>query len=284
MSHWGKLFAQNVFQILIFIITPPVPSTSLQRYEYGGDYILTKVNFIPIGNNNPVSLVPLHRGARETGYNTNRKGINNYIGPLNIDIISIIYGSILGDGHAEKIKGGKGTRILIQQEYSNISYLYYLHNIISNLGYCNSNIPKIKLRLGKKGKIKYYLKFNTWTYESFNYIYNEWYIQNNSGNIKIIPKSLELYLTPLALAIWIIDDGCKFNKGLKLATNCFKYNEVLYLIILLDKKYNIKASIKKSNNLQFIIYIWVESIPLLAKIVSPYIIPSIKYKLNNYLN
>ncbi|ONH70860.1 Cytochrome b mRNA maturase bI2 [Saccharomyces cerevisiae] len=92
---------------------------------------------------------------------TNKKDINNNIGPLNIDILSIIYGSILGDGHAEKRKGGKGTRIVFQQEYCNINYLYYLHSLLANLGYCNTNLPLIKTRLGKKGKIRQYLKFNT---------------------------------------------------------------------------------------------------------------------------
>jgi ubiquinol-cytochrome c reductase cytochrome b subunit len=36
-----------------------------------------------------------------------------------------------------------------------------------------------------------------------------------------------IYLTPLALAIWIMDDGCRAGKGLKLSTNCFSYEENL---------------------------------------------------------
>lgn len=164
MSHWGKIIiALNIFYISILIY-------------------IKKYNII---------------------YNiTNRKNIINNIGPLNIDILSIIYGSLLGDGYGEKRKGGKGTRITIQQEYCNSDYLYYLHNLFANLGYCNTNLPLIKIRLGKKGKIRQYLKFNTWTYESFNFIFYEWYIKNlkGSGYIKVIPKSLELYLTPLALA------------------------------------------------------------------------------------
>lgn len=219
---------------------------------------------------------------------TKRSEMNNNVGPLNIDIMSIIYGSLLGDGHAEKRKDGSGTRILFQQENINNAYLYYLHSLLANLGYCNTNLPIIKTRLGKNGKVRQYLKFGTWTYDSFNTIFTEWYVpkEDGKGHIKIIPKSLEIYLTPLALAIWIMDDGCKLNKGLKFATNCFKYNEVLYLTILLYKKYNIKATIQKGNinNTQYIIYVWTESIPLLANIVAPYIIPSIKYKLGNYLS
>lgn len=219
---------------------------------------------------------------------TKRKNIINYIGPLNIDILSIIYGSILGDGYAEKRKGGKGLRILFQQENIHKEYLIYLHSLVANCGYCNLNIPQIKIRLSKNGKIRYYIKFHTWTYDSFNFIFNDWYIKNPNkinGYIKIVPKSLSYLLTPLALAIWIQDDGCKIGKGLKLATNCFKYEEVQYLTLLLHSKYNIKSSIQKGNieNLQFIIYIWAESIPLLANIVKPYIVPSIKYKLGLYL-
>lgn len=217
----------------------------------------------------------------------NIKGINNYIGPLNIDIMSIIYGSILGDSYIEKREGGKGTRIVFQQENIHNNYLYYLHSLLANLGYCNTNLPLIKIKLSKKGKIKQYIKFITWTYESFNYVFIEWYIKKelDKSYIKVIPKSLELYLTPLALAIWIIDDDCKLNKGLKFYINYFKYDDILFLTKLLYKKYNIKTTIYKGNinNIQYIIYVWTESIPLLAKIVSPYIIPSIKYKLNNYL-
>ena len=285
LSHWGNInIASNIFNIikliyiimlilLIYIFYTIIIRQIIKTKEY-----LILIKSIDYINKNKY-IINLNI--------TNKKDINNNIGPLNIDILSIIYGSILGDGHAEKRKGGKGTRIVFQQEYCNINYLYYLHSLLANLGYCNTNLPLIKTRLGKKGKIRQYLKFNTWTYDSFNMIYSEWYIKNISGkgNIKVIPKSLDNYLTPLALAIWIIDDGCKLGKGLKFTTNCFSYKDVQYLLYLLHNKYNIKTTIHKGNkeNTQFVIYVWKESIPILTKIVSPYIIPSIKYKLGNYL-
>jgi hypothetical protein len=43
------------------------------------------------------------------------------IGPHNIDILSIIFGSLLGDSYAEK--HGNGTRICFQQERSHNTYL-----------------------------------------------------------------------------------------------------------------------------------------------------------------
>jgi ubiquinol-cytochrome c reductase cytochrome b subunit len=90
-----------------------------------------------------------------------RSKVHNLVGPYNNDIISIIYGSLLGDAFAERRKGGKGTRICFYQEGSHKDYLLYLHSLIANLGYCNTNIPKIKPRLGVNGKIRYIIRFST---------------------------------------------------------------------------------------------------------------------------
>lgn len=249
MSHWGIVIfsASNVFNTYILI------------YYY--------TNYINISDNNIIIK------------KSNKRSLNyNKFNPLNIDILSIIYGSLLGDSHAEKRKQGKGTRISFYQENTHTDYLLYLHNLISSLGYCNETIPKITTRLGKNGKLRKIIRFHTWTYVGFNYIHNEWY----KNNKKVLPKSIENYLTPLALSIWIMDDGSKASKGLKLCTNSFSYNEVLFLIEILYKKYKLKASIQKSGiKDQYVIYIWKESMPLLMSIVSPYIIPSMKYKLNN---
>jgi ubiquinol-cytochrome c reductase cytochrome b subunit len=45
------------------------------------------------------------------------------IGPHNINILSILFGSLLGDGHAERHVKGKGTRITFYQESSHVAYL-----------------------------------------------------------------------------------------------------------------------------------------------------------------
>jgi ubiquinol-cytochrome c reductase cytochrome b subunit len=119
------------------------------------------------------------------------------IGPHNKDILSIIYGSLLGDAHAEKRLTGVGTRISFFQEDTHVEYLLYLHNLLSEAGYCNNKIPVITKRLGVKGKIRKIVRFSTWSYTSFNSIHSEWYVNNK----KCVPNSIDEYLTPLALAI-----------------------------------------------------------------------------------
>lgn len=75
------------------------------------------------------------------------------------------------------------------------------------MGYCNPVVPKIGQRLGKNNKIRRIVRFATWTYTSFNWIHNLWY----DKGIKVIPQCIGDYLTPLALAIWIMDDGTKVS-------------------------------------------------------------------------
>ena len=45
------------------------------------------------------------------------------VGPHNLDIISIFYGSLLGDAHAERRENGNGTRLSFSQECHNEEYL-----------------------------------------------------------------------------------------------------------------------------------------------------------------
>lgn len=200
------------------------------------------------------------------------------IGPHNINIISILFGSILGDCHRETRRGA--TRFTFSQSFSHKDYLLWMHKIISNLGYCNENIPLIKTSLDKGGKIRMNLKFNTFTYSSLNWIREAFYI----NGVKVVPTITEQYLTPLALAIWIMDDGGLVSSGLKLSTNSFKKEDVDFLCNILNNKYKLKAStVSAGVPNQYNIYISKYSMPLLASIVRPHMHPSMYYKLNGHL-
>lgn len=204
---------------------------------------------------------------------------NLRIGTHNKDILSILFGSLLGDAHAEFRLKGKGTRINFYQEGSHVSYLIWLHKLISELGYCNTNLPKITTRLGKKGVVRKIIRFNTWTYSSFNWIHELFY---KDGKNKGVPSNIADYLTPLALAIWIMDDGGKLGQGLKLSTNSFSFSDCNFLVKVLYENFKLKASVQSAGvENQYIIYIWKDSMPLLREIVLPYVHPSMKYKLIN---
>jgi ubiquinol-cytochrome c reductase cytochrome b subunit len=203
------------------------------------------------------------------------------IGPHNYDILCILIGSLLGDSYAEK--HGNGTRFCFQQEHSNNAYLLWFHNFISKLGYCNSETPKILTRLGKGGKIRQLSRFKTFTFTSFNWIQEAFYV----NSVKTVPLIVENFLSPLALAVWIMVDGSIVSSGLKIASNSFYQTEVQMLCDILKRKYNLKATIISAPGggvpNQYNIYISKYSIKLLTNIVGPYMHPSMKYKLNTHL-
>jgi ubiquinol-cytochrome c reductase cytochrome b subunit len=212
--------------------------------------------------------------------NTNIKGINR-IGPHNEEIISIIVGSLLGNAQAERKSLLIGTRISFYQEGKHISYIIWLHELLATRGYCNTIKPKTSTRLSTGGRLRKVVKFNTWRYTNLNWILDLFY----KNGIKIIPKNISNYLTPLSLAIWIMDIGTKSSKGLKLSlrkdrTKSYTLNDCNLLVQVLDENFKIKSSVQSTGAPdQYYIYIWKESIPLLWNIVSPYIIPEMKFKI-----
>lgn len=198
------------------------------------------------------------------------------VGPHNNDIISIFTGSLLGDGHAELRPDGRGTRLGFYQEASHQEYLLWFHNLVASLGYCNPTQPLIQTRLGSGGVIRSILRFHTYTYSSLNFLYYEWYVKG----VKVVPANISDYITPLALAIWIMDNGGRVGYGLKLATNSFSYGDCTRLSLIIYEKYGIKSSVQSAGvPNQYIIYIWSESMPILREIVRPYIVSSMLYKL-----
>jgi ubiquinol-cytochrome c reductase cytochrome b subunit len=206
----------------------------------------------------------------------------NWIGPHNIDIISIIIGSTLGDTHLEKRKNGRGTRVKFEQSNRNVEYLMWFHAYLSSRGYCSSTKPKLRIRIKQKGKVFYLYRISSYTFTSFNWIHKMFYKLVDNKYIKIVPLNIEEYLTPLALAIWFMDDGSRLGNSVKIATNCFTFEEVNLLCKVLESKYNIIATPNKSGkNKGHVIHIHVNSMKLFTNLIKPYLLPSLYYKLGS---
>lgn len=202
------------------------------------------------------------------------------IGPHDEDTISIIIGSTLGDTHLEKRKRGIGTRIIFEQASKNVKYLFWFHDYFSSRGYCSSSEPGKKKRVTTEGKIFYQYRVNSYTFHSFNWIHEMFYKLVDNKYVKIVPLNIEKYLSPLALAIWFMDDGSKVKKGVRIATYCFTFEEVEFLCKVLKNKYNIIAKAQKSGKSKgYFIYLDNNSIELFFNIIKPYLVPSLEYKL-----
>jgi hypothetical protein len=199
-------------------------------------------------------------------------------GPHNIDIYSLIFGSLLGDSYAEKRNGS--TRIILQQEESNVSYLMWFHQYLATRGYCSLKKPRLGTRIGLKNKVRFFYRVRTYSFASFNWIYEAFYPNSKK---KEVPKVLCAWtlLTPLALAVWIMNNGTPVSAGLKIATHAFTERDILFLCDVLNKKYNLYAR-PHCDKHQFVVYIPKAGMPKLSDLISTYMVPSMHRKLNGY--
>lgn len=111
----------------------------------------------------------------------------------------------------------------------------------------------------------------------FTKVHTLWYLNGK----KIVPLNIHKLLIPVGLAHWILGDGSRQNLGLHLSVYAFTWDEVKLLINVLENKFNLKCSyhIHSSIGGKLRIYIWEESMEKLRLLVSPYIIPSMLYKI-----
>ena len=197
------------------------------------------------------------------------------MGPHNIDVISVIFGLLLGDGYAAK--HGDTIKIVIKQSIIHKGYLFFLYDFFFTRGYCSNVLPRLYKRT-IKGRDKIYqgYEFNLFGFSSFYWIYELFY---NNG-VKRIPYNIGTYLTPQALAILIQDDGGWTGYGVRIATNSFLKEDVKLLISVLETKFGLKCTLQKIGlKDKYSIYIVKESIPQLRLLVLPYFHESMKYKL-----
>ena len=226
---------------------------------------------------NSLNLTISNIKIQKRGFHSRARAIKR-IGPHNEDVISVIVGSLLGDGYANR-RYVEGTRICYRQSIIHKDYLFWLYDFFYKRGYCSNLEPRMYTRVLKKKneEIKHYgYEFNTFTFRSLDWIQKMFYKKGK----KVISINIEKYITPLALAIWIMDDGGLPKPGLRIARNSFKLEEVQFLVKILNNKYNLDCTIQELKDIgKYSIYIKGSSISKLRDIVLPHFHPSMHHKL-----
>ncbi len=146
--------------------------------------------------------------------------MNNNIIELNQEQKEIIDGLMLGDGYIGKEYGNINCRFGITQKRDSVEYLEDLSTKIQSnkiiYSYNSNQSKKIFPRV-----TLYTRRHKFWTEQR-----KVWYPNNK----KIVP--FDINITPTILLHWFICDGCcVYNQicsalRVKLATNCFTFNEV----------------------------------------------------------
>lgn len=218
-------------------------------------------------------------------YNTSKDYVrqrrNKLSLPINKEIIEInklteeefqvILGTVLGDTHLYKrYENGNcaGTcNHCVDQEELIFTKYKYLKNISAEPRLINKYDERLKNPEYKQWY--WYINSNP----ALNDVYHMFY----KDKVKYINEDLIEKIEPLGLAIWYMDDGSKYQDygGYLLCTHGFSIEDVQILQKILLKKFNIPTSINSKNGL----YILKEGRDTFKKLIEPYIIDSMRYKL-----
>jgi hypothetical protein len=231
----------------------------------------------------------------------------NRIGPHNKEILDILISGMLGDFWADKIPGKalNSVRFNIEQSISKTAYIHYLSLLFYKLGYCSRPVPTLIVKSpaalggfnltssrslaearGKGGQIptegdsrvekRFNYKLTLFTFSSFTWIYDSFYITVKGETIKTVPFYISDYLTPLGLAHLVMQTGVKENEVLTLSlreTNFINISEFNLIKEALLNKYNIESDImlnRKGYESKFSIIIKNSSFLKLSKIIAPH--------------
>ena len=217
---------------------------------------------------------------RTKGKNAGKFNVNRYFSQEEHTLSEIqeqmILGSLLGDMNLTKPGTNRtiNSRLsIVQSEQQKELFMKKVEILGEFMGKYKLFIPKPDPRTGKIYKS---WRGNSKAHKVFTNIYNLLY----PNGIKTITKEyLNKIDNPIALAYWFMDDGCSNGT---IATNCFSENEVDLIIKWLNNKWKIKVS-KRCQYNKFIIYLPKESRLDFERLIFPYVLPSMYYKLK-FLN
>ena len=57
-------------------------------------------------------------------------------------------------------------------------------------------------------------------------VFSEWHLRFYRGRRKVVPREIDRWLTPLAIAVWFMDDGAADHWGVTFQTHSFEVEEV----------------------------------------------------------
>ncbi len=190
---------------------------------------------------------------------------------------SILVGMLLGDGHLETQDNGRSYRLKVEHSIKQKEYVEWLYEHFKNLV---RTAPKEKIKvLGNRRHLSY--SFATYSLGIFRFYAQQFYV----GREKIIPRLISKLLNPIALAVWFMDDGSyKSVHHRTYIVHALGYSKKDLELVrdVLQKKFGIMAGVHRQYD-RWRIYIYSDSAEKFRKLIEPYVIPSLKYKLGNIM-
>lgn len=184
-----------------------------------------------------------------------------------------IVGHLLGDGCLYRDGKNSLYKISISQQKKHEEYFHWKRVMLDPF------INTWRENVDKRGN-SIMLNATTICHKGLTKFANMFY---DKDRIKHVPENVGYYLTPLALAVWVMDDG-NLNGGvnMRLATHSFTYEENIQLQAVLKGCLDLRSKVmgfKFKGKQYWQLTFNKENTQKLSDMIRPYIVDCMKYKL-----
>jgi len=91
-------------------------------------------------------------------------------------------------------------------------------------------------------------------------------------------RAPDVELSPLALAVWFMDDGCRSRNAVYLNTQQFAIGDQRRLLRMLEQQWKIVGALNRDKSYRRV-RLTVDGTKRLARLIEPYLLPELRYKL-----
>ena len=179
----------------------------------------------------------------------------------------------MGDGHLETQNHGQTYRLKVEHSLKQKEYVDWLYGEFADFV---RGAPYTKVKSLNEKQFSCY-GFTTYSLGLFRFYAQQFYV----GRKKIIPNLFAKFIDPVVLAIWFMDDGSFksiHHKTYIIHSVGYTKNDLEMVKKVLEEKFGIKVVLHKQYN-NWRIYFLSETADHFKKLIEPYVIPSMRYKL-----
>lgn len=188
--------------------------------------------------------------------------MGNTVGSLSEVQHSIVVGTLLGDG---TMRCKTNALLEINHSHHQESYVWWKYEHLSDLV---ATPPQ--RRKGNGGRIA--CRFVTRSLPVLTSYFRLFYADRG----KVVPGELEL--SPLSLAVWFMDDGCRSRNAVYLNTQQFGIGEQRRLLAMLKRQWGIDGALNRDRSYRRI-RLSVDGTRRLTRLIGPLVLPELSYKL-----
>jgi hypothetical protein len=189
----------------------------------------------------------------------------NTVGSLTSTQHAVLIGSLLGDGTLRRQRGKLNALLEVNHAYAFKEYVDFKHDVFKEYV-----LTPPKRRKGNGKRVAY--RFTTRSLPVFTRYFDRFYPDGH----KLVPRDLKL--SPLALAVWYMDDGSKSRSACYLNTQQLKREDQEALQGILRDQFSIESNLNRDKQYTRI-RVTTEGTTKLFELVRPHVIDCFRYKL-----